>query len=585
MAQPSVASFFTTRKRSVIEDTKINRARKLQEKEEKSVKSKKKLHTVTPAIQTETKKVLHPAKGRKVKELTNNKNIQEFLNNIKNTTKETPVEQNVTEEKTAKTTSGNENAMDKVSDKSKGPSIKEIQKKMSRSAKLAELKASISRFQEKDTKLKEIEKKTVIIPQSPKIKAFKTIEVEVHTSPQKLFSPEKAYLSPKKDASGARRNLLNLLSPAKKTLTIPASPKKSTLDLTPKAALTLPFKYRYVAEMFRCIDTVSQILYNRKETITFRKLKPAVEEMLKRNLIEKHIAQIKTIYSEAFKLTQEKVKVFGTGMKHEQWELVFHPNIGSHEHITSDVLLERRRILFNKLLDKVKDYHSEFLLSLTPPLNIAKDKITKWHPEFDIEKVPDIELSEVPKPPIEEAFSSGKDVLEKAKEMFNCNTRMEMALERLRAAKNNETIVVPEQPKLENQSVLKGIPKALLEKVRQKQAAKALLTMTRSADKEKEIKMYGRLSELARITRTLYVSEKKGVLPLDVVVEKLGNCYRETLTKTEMEEHLKAISKEVPGWLVFHNMRNTNYVKLSKDADLSLVIKKLDDLAKLKNET
>lgn len=67
-----------------------------------------------------------------------------------------------------------------------------------------------------------------------------------------------------------------------------------------------------------------------------------------------------------------------------------------------------------------------------------------------------------------------------------------------------------------------GIPKALLERVRQKQAAKALISMTRSADYEKELLMYSRLPELARLTRNLFVSEKKGVLPLDVVVEKIG---------------------------------------------------------------
>lgn len=67
-----------------------------------------------------------------------------------------------------------------------------------------------------------------------------------------------------------------------------------------------------------------------------------------------------------------------------------------------------------------------------------------------------------------------------------------------------------------------GIPKALLERVREKQAAKALISMTRTAENEKEIKMYSRLPELARLTRNLFVSEKKSVLPLDMVVEKLG---------------------------------------------------------------
>lgn len=130
-----------------------------------------------------------------------------------------------------------------------------------------------------------------------------------------------------------------------------------------------------------------------------------------------------------------------------------------------------------------------------------------------------------------------------------------------------------------------GLPKALLEKVRQKQAAKALVSMTRSADKEKEIKMYSRLPEIARLTRNLYVSEKKSVLLLEIVVDKLGNCYRENLTKTELEDHLKIIAKEAPSWLAFHNIRNSVYLKINKNADLSLVTNKLEIICKQKNET
>uniref|UniRef100_A0A6P7FEJ9 DNA replication factor Cdt1-like n=1 Tax=Diabrotica virgifera virgifera TaxID=50390 RepID=A0A6P7FEJ9_DIAVI len=128
------------------------------------------------------------------------------------------------------------------------------------------------------------------------------------------------------------------------------------------------------------------------------------------------------------------------------------------------------------------------------------------------------------------------------------------------------------------------IPKALLEKVRQKQAAKALLSMTRSEDKEKELKVYSRLPELARLTRNVFVSEKKNVLQLDILVDKLGNCYRSHLTKLEMEEHLRILSKEFPTWLVFHVVRNCVYVKIAKSDDLSLIINKLESIVKQKSE-
>ncbi|XP_018577733.1 DNA replication factor Cdt1 [Anoplophora glabripennis] len=637
MAQPSVACFFSTRKRSAVEENKINRARKvllldsgslvsseqnglesdrkvisqdkinedvlsseynvkLQNKEETYLLANK-IVNVNSSAKIVTKKIIR-ARIKKTKEVSNNQDIQLLLTNmskkeaIVTTPPQTTVDsikhvnesdKHVTPPSTPKKAI---NAMDKVKEKPDGPSLKEIRRKMTRSARLAELRASMNRFQEGANKLKVLEKKTSLIPESPKLNNFKTIELEVHTSPQKVFSPEKAYLSPKKEPT-ARRNLIHLLSPTKNAVpALPASPSKQIFDETSKPALKLPYKYRYLAEMFRCIDTVSQILYNRKETITFRKLKPAVEEMLKRNLLEKHVSQIKHIYSDAFDFKQEKLRVFGAGMKHEQWELVVSPNIGDAEHMNSDVLLERRRKLFNILLDKVKDYHSEFLASLDPPMVLDKSKITRWHPEFDIERVPDVELAPLPQPPAEDKLTTGKEVLEKARELFNCNARMEQALQKLKEAKEvGGSVTKEEKPKDVPASVLKGIPKALLERVRQKQAAKALISMTRSADKEKEVLMYSRLPELARLTRNLFVSEKKGVLPLETVVEKLGNCYRAHLTKTDMEDHLKLIAKEAPQWLVFHDIRNCVYLKLAKNADLSVVVHKLENLAKQKSES
>ncbi|RZC32083.1 CDT1 domain containing protein, partial [Asbolus verrucosus] len=402
-------------------------------------------------------------------------------------------------------------------------------------------------------------------------------------SPQKLQSPEKPYLSPKKESS-VRRNLLGVIgSPNKVSSIVSEISTKEIPSNAVKQGLKLPYKYRTLTEIFRAIDTVSQILYNRKEVITLVKLKPAVEEMLKKTLTRKHLAQIKYIYPNAYDFRQEKLKQYGNGIRQEEWNLVVIPNIETTENMTSEILLKRRRKLYETLIELVKNYHNEFLLSLNPPMIIEKDQITRWHPEFDIEKVPDIEESNIPQTPVHEKFTTGKEVLEKARQIFNCNTRMEQALAKLKAVRGTAPLSEEENP-VPQTSILKGIPKALLEKVRQKQVAKALVSMTRSVDKDKEVQLYCRLPEIARFTRSVFVSEKKCVLQLDMVAEKLGNSYRCFLNKTEIEDHLRVISREIPEWLEFHEKRNSVFLKLNKNADLSVVINKLEKLAKEKSE-
>ncbi|CAH2002750.1 unnamed protein product [Acanthoscelides obtectus] len=273
MSQPSVANYFNTRKRSAIEDTKINRAKKvllldsnnfssaskngldtpkkvelvekneglfsthsdkLQEKKEGIVKSCNKIVTKPSSERPKLVPKKRATPRSKSATITTSKNIQELLNNMKskldNKASDVPIDLPETtaiadkidkqiDEIERQVTPPNSpikkiNALDKVKDKPDGPSLKEIRRKMTRSARLAELRASISRFQEGDKKLKEIEKRTEQIPESPKLQKFRTIELEVATSPKKVFSPEKCYLSPKKDTS-ARRNLLQQFTPTK----------------------------------------------------------------------------------------------------------------------------------------------------------------------------------------------------------------------------------------------------------------------------------------------------------------------------------------------------------------------------------
>lgn len=465
-------------------------------------------------------------------------------------------------------------------------SFEEIKRKLNRSEKLAELRQSLARFDKSAKKLKALEEKRKEV-EKLQLKKFQAIEIEVPTSPQKniFSSPQKVGTSPQSTPSKS-----------------PAYQRFTSLVLPASAALSLPFSYRCLAEIFRCVDAVGSMLYKRKEVITFRKLKPAVQEMLRRNFTDHHLAQIKRVYPAAYVFHQEKCRNFGSTSKMDQYDLTLTPvlcsNVEGCENstgllkFTSDLLLQRRQTFHKYLLEKVKDYHEDFLRSLDPPLTIPRDKLTRWHPEFGIDQVPDIEPDTLPEAPNVDKYYSAKDVLEKARNLFSCNLRMEKALQTVCEESSQSEIptTLTKSPHLISgpatlpvSTILKGIPKALLEKIRAKQAAKALQAMTRSPAQDHVAIQYLRLPELARILRNLYVTEKKSILPLDFTLEKLGNSYREKLPRAELEEHIHLLRNTVPGWLEMHYIRKTNYLKLSKNADMGPVMRKLEALAAEKN--
>lgn len=380
----------------------------------------------------------------------------------------------------------------------------------------------------------------------------------------------------------------------------PAYQRFQNLAEAETTSLQLPFKYRYLLEIFKAVDTVSAMFFNRKEKITFKKMKPAVQRILRKNFLESHIAQIQKMMPDAYKFAQEKTRNFGSTSKMDYYQLVIIPNVGTgHDDVkqltlSPQILIERTKKLNELLIDLVFAEHQKFLQTRDVPMNVTRGALKRWHPEFDLEKVPDIELGDLPLPPNVERYSSAKDVLSTARNLFHCATPMERALERLEEKRKDEKLkqveeqapkAVSSEPSIFNQksnSILKGVPQSLLEKIRAKQAAKALDTMTRRPSQEREAIKYARLPEIARHARSVFVTEKKGVLPLETVLKKIENSYKGSVTMKEVEELLRMISKEMPAWVSLHEVRGAMYVKLSRDSDLSTVVNKLEKLAATK---
>lgn len=419
-------------------------------------------------------------------------------------------------------------------------------------------------------------------------------------SPKHTPVSKRVLFSPSKDGSPA------------KMVVPPAYQKFMHLVETSKTTLHLPFKYRQLIETFKCLDSVCAMFFNRKEVITMKKLKPAVQRMLRRNFTETHLAQIKHLYPEAFVFTQMKMRNYGSASKQDYFQLVVTPNVEGVPNnkmlqidednvlqsaltnaMNPHVMTERLQKLQRKLLERTINEHEKFLQSLDPPIVLDKQKLTRWHPSFDLESCPDVELAPLPQPPNVEKYSSAKDILSTARNLFNCATPLERAMQRFEAKTTDEqkelitnTTSSHPQPSeteiaanKEVENLLKGVPKSLLERIRAKQAAKALDAMTRRPSQDEEAHMYSRLPELARHLRNVFITEKKGVLMLEIVIKKIQNSYRTTMTCKDVESHLKLIAKVCPQWIGFHEVRKTMYLKIAKDMDMAKIIDKLETVA------
>lgn len=59
-----------------------------------------------------------------------------------------------------------------------------------------------------------------------------------------------------------------------------------------------------------------------------------------------------------------------------------------------------------------------FLASLNPPIIVPDDKLTRWHPRFNVDEVPNIKPGDLPQPPQTEKLTTAQEVLDKARALM-----------------------------------------------------------------------------------------------------------------------------------------------------------------------
>ncbi|XP_047566075.1 DNA replication factor Cdt1 isoform X2 [Lutra lutra] len=354
--------------------------------------------------------------------------------------------------------------------------------------------------------------------------------------------------------------------------------------------LVLPYKYQVLAEMFRSMDAIVGLLYNRSETVTFAKVKQGVQDMMRKRFEERNVGQIRAVYPTSYRFRQERnIPTFKDGVKRSDYQLTIEPLLdheagSSAPQLTASKLLQRRRLFSQNLVKRVREHHSAFLASLNPPVVVPEDQLTRWHPRFNVDSVPDIEPAELPQPPTVEKLATAQEVLARARGLLS--PRMEKALSDLaqRTAKPSSPgspgSAPPATPPANPPAALKGVPQDLLERIRCREARKQLAQMTRRPEREQRLQRLERLPELARVLRSIFVSERKPALPMDVACSRLLGSYPVALSPGEMEKHVQLLSELLPDWLSLHRVRADTYIKLDKAADLAGVLTRLACLAR-----
>ncbi|KAK0046376.1 DNA replication factor Cdt1 [Biomphalaria pfeifferi] len=384
----------------------------------------------------------------------------------------------------------------------------------------------------------------------------------------------------------------------KRTSTLPAYQRFEYLTEPGTPTLTLPYTYKTLEGVHQSVEQVVSMLHNRSEICTFSKLQTAVQNITRKNFEMKALGQIKTIVPDTYIYRQEKnIPQYGMQLS-SNYQLTVEPNLQVEDStgpltaegkpmFSASLLLKRQNVFKKRLLAYLKEHHKKFLASLKIPLNVPDDKITRWHPLFQLDKVPEVIPAELPKPPEVKVYHSAKDVLEKQRGKLN--PLVEKALSKVVAHNENEGTTKSQTNNVEcststssNQTVatMKGIPPALLAKIRAKEAQRMEEALTRKPEEDTKIKIMNKLPEIIRTLRALFVTEKKMALPLDQVYKKIEENYKYGMSLKDVENHMNMLKELAPELVSIVEIKRGKYMKLDKNVDVQAVISKILNLSK-----
>ncbi|KAI8759290.1 DNA replication factor Cdt1 [Biomphalaria glabrata] len=383
-----------------------------------------------------------------------------------------------------------------------------------------------------------------------------------------------------------------------RTSTLPAYQRFEYLTEPGTPTLTLPYTYKTLEGVHQSVEQVVSMLHNRSEICTFSKLQTAVQNITRKNFEMKALGQIKTIVPDDYIYRQEKnIPQYGMQLS-SNYQLTVEPNLQVEDStgpltaegkpmFSASLLLKRQNVFKKRLLAYLKEHHKKFLASLKIPLNVPDDKITRWHPLFQLDKVPEVIPAELPKPPEVKVYHSAKDVLEKQRGRLN--PLVEKALSKVVADSEKEGTTKSQTNNVEcsastssNQTTatMKGIPPALLAKIRAKEAQRMEEALTRKPEEDTKIKIMNKLPEIIRTLRALFVTEKKMALPLDQVYKKIEENYKYGMSLKDVENHMNMLKELAPELVSVVEIKCGKYMKLDKNVDVQAVISKILNLSK-----
>ncbi|KAJ2081831.1 hypothetical protein H4R24_002038 [Coemansia sp. RSA 988] len=370
------------------------------------------------------------------------------------------------------------------------------------------------------------------------------------------------------------------------------------IDAQTGSAVPLSRELHKLEELFQGLEHTVMFDGNGADGVVYHRIRKTVESMAKRTFGWKELGQILALYPESY--TYKPIETTHSGRRVQSVTLV----PVAHGMNLAIEMESRREEFGRRLRSLVADAHKGFLIARGYGESDLSD-VSGWHPLFDIESTPSVTPLTLPPASIKAHQATGtvvafdkeklKHLLGKAHAKASANAGTANGVpskqtgdagygpDTAPSSKVNTTAtsasavalptptsspyLQPADPGTKPKEKPTSRANALLERIRAKQRAKekASKEQAEEAVSVSVRSLHSRLPGILDAVSFLYYAERKNVLPLFYVVDKLVES--KCLDKPDVTKHLLALADIVPEWCT---VNDTDPKNPSPDARLKV---------------
>ncbi|KAL6058443.1 replication licensing factor Cdt1 [Balamuthia mandrillaris] len=400
-----------------------------------------------------------------------------------------------------------------------------------------------------------------------------------------------------------------------------------------RKAPPLPDSYKELEQYFQALDFICECYHRRQNLCAFETVKESVESVVGKDFYVRHLAQIKTVFPEAF--TFELYRQHNYLTDKQEYFLLITPNqqwTQTDQSVVEEIYLQRRATFHQNLL-AIVNKHADTLplpararllrgdkttLSLVPEIAQAflprpKDPTPKknifamrkglslLHPDSDAMSHGDNKRPGSPMPIGPQrglkrgmrAFAelSKQNVSSSEQRQTTENDGLAQCKRKLTFGDDEEGEEKTRTERMETEKegeearpvcdALKNVPAHVVANVRRKEEQRALEERDGTAAARRRKEFLDTLPLLCDMLRSFYVAEKKTCLGLDVIVEKVCSAYTQghnlKMSNLDITNRLKVLCGIAPEWLrILDYGKGEQYLKVSRTTRYSEVKDKVD---------